>query len=104
MEENSVNSVLKAIKSECNKAKKVEGDVFENLVNAFALSKEDSEALKDVYYTKFNMIYTSPESLSQLRYIFNLKEEVIKIEIPEYDSGLFVMRYFHDTALNNILV
>jgi len=61
------------------------------------------ELVGDIYYTDLNIVFTTPFDWEAFRHIITAPEVIFKLEIPEYNQFLIVVRYHNDVLLEQLL-
>lgn len=57
----------------------------------------------EIYYNSFNLMFLKRSDYATLSFLFPEGDVFLSIDLPEYDTGIFVVRYFNDSALTNLL-
>ena len=100
MEENEILGFMELITQECTPLKKLEGKVLENFKNMFGFEDD----IEGVYYNEYNLAFTNREAFDSIKYLVPQHELLISVEMPEFNEHFYVIRYFQDTILNELLV
>ena len=81
-------------------AKPLTGDVLKNFMEMFGIG----DTIEGVFYNEYNIIFTDKKTYDSIRFLIPQHETIVTIEMPEYNESFFVVRYFQDTVLNEVLI
>jgi hypothetical protein len=98
--EEIIRGYLESAIAECSDAKLLAGDNLAKFCELFGI---DSEDIGDIYYNKFNIIFTDKNTYDRLKYYMPQNDLFMMFESEEYNSSFYVMRYYNDYALKEAL-
>ena len=96
----SLKNIFNCIKQECMGAKPLTGDVLKNFREMFGIGDD----IEGVFYNEYNIIFTDKQTYESIRYLIPNHETIASIEISEYNENFYIVRYFQDAVLNEVLV
>ena len=94
----SLSLVKDGLQEELAKVKRLKGKPLKEFKNVF-----DIEEDIDVFFNDFNIIITELETYQLLAPYLGEDTLVMKIEIPEHNSYLWVHQYFNKRIFNDYL-
>lgn len=94
----ALNTFKDGLYSELSKAKKLKGEKFEKFVEVFGI---DDDTV--IYYNKFNIIILDDYSYDQLSAYLQDKYRIFRMEFPEYNTHIYIYKYYCDALFNSYL-
>lgn len=92
-----VNNILGI---ELNENQKLDGEKLEKLKTLLGISWTP----ETIYFTKTNLIMTDINDYQKLKEVVKKFEDVLKIEMTEFNTYIFVCRYSNSPELTTILL
>ena len=94
-----LRSVKSGINEEVSSLKKLKGSKLETFKDVFNLDEE-----VHLYYNEYNLIIIDDDLHEKLSYLFKKGALILKVEIPEHNSYLWVYQYFNDQIFESYLI
>jgi hypothetical protein len=83
---------------ETHDAKRLDGDKLSKFNSLVGVRNEDP-----IFYTKSNLVLTDKDDFEQLKTAVKKFDEILNIEIPEFQIQLYIGRYVNSPELTSIL-
>lgn len=90
--------IKESIKDELSGLKKLSGKRLSTFSDIFQVP-EDSE----IYYNEYNMVILDPELHELISSFTKKKNLIVRIEIPEHNSYMWIYQYFNDQLFDSYL-
>lgn len=96
--EEEINKVRSILEIELNEYKVLSGDELNKLRSLLSLTSTDK-----IYYNSTNLILTDQEDITILKSKIKKFEEILKIEIIEFNTFIYIGRYINSKELKEII-
>ena len=97
--EKRLNDIETIIFAECGDAKRLKGNRLDNLLSRLHITWDADP----IYYSKSKIIFTEVNDYERFIQLYRKAQVVLKLEMPNHNSYLYVMDYIECDDLDFIL-
>ena len=93
-----IENIYQTVEIELTDYQQLTGEKLASFTDVFGINPEAI-----IYYTDDNIIITEVDTFNALQHYFKEENKIAIIDIPEYNTHVWVYKYFNDHLFENYL-